>query len=94
MEEKKEEKEEEKKRFIPPHLHINLEFLDCAYLTTSMLQELPNLSENKFTIQKHVINKNFRKLIDQYDARGIQSLAQNSRDYIVFASRNLHKAQW
>lgn len=55
---------------------------------------MPNLSENKFTVQKHIINKNFRKLIDQYDARGIQSLAQNSRDYIVFASRNLHKANW
>lgn len=89
-----EDEMEEKKRFVPPHLHINLEFLDCAYLTTSMLQEVPNLSENKYMIHKHVINKNFRKLIDQYDARGIQSLAQNSRDYIVFASRNLHKAMW
>lgn len=55
---------------------------------------MPNLAENKFTIQKHTINKNFRKLMDQYDARGIQSLAQNSRDYIVFASRNLHQAKW
>lgn len=55
---------EEKKRFIPPHLHINLELLDCAYLTTSMLQEVPNLVENKFTIHKKVINKNFRKLMD------------------------------
>ena len=32
-----EEEMEEKKRYVPPHLHINLEFLDCAYLATSML---------------------------------------------------------
>lgn len=75
-------------------MHINLELLDCVYLTTSMLKEIPNLSENKLRIQKYVINKNFRKLMDQYDAKGIQYLAQNSRDYIVFASRSLNKADW
>ena len=41
---------EEKKRYIPPHLHVNLEFLDCVYMTTSMFLEIPNLSENKFTV--------------------------------------------
>jgi len=59
-----EEDLEEKKRYIPPHLHISMEVLDCVYMTTSMLQELPNMSENKFTIQKKVINRNFRKLIE------------------------------
>lgn len=89
-----EEEIEEKKRYIPPHMHINLELLDCVYLTTSMLQEIPNLTENKLNIQKHVINRNFRKLMDQYDAKGIQYLAQNSRDHIVFASRALHEGKW
>ena len=51
----------------PPHMHINLETLDCVYMTTSMLLEIPNISANKFTIQKKVISKNYRKLIDQYD---------------------------
>lgn len=60
---------------MPPHLHINLELLDCVYMTTSMLQEIPNLSENKFTVHKNVINRNFRKVMDQYDAKGIQFLA-------------------
>lgn len=45
-----EEEIEEKKRYIPPHMHINLELLDCVYLTTSMLQEIPNLTENKLNI--------------------------------------------
>ena len=85
---------EEKKRFVPPHLHINLELLDCVYMTTSMLLEIPNKSENKFTVHKNVINKNFRKVMDQYDAKGIQFLAQSSRDQIVFAARALHKTNW
>jgi len=85
-----EEELEEKKRFIPPHLQINLEVLDCVFMTTSMLLEIPNISQNKFTIKQNVISRNFRKLIDQYDSKGIQFMAQNSRDYIVFAARNLH----
>lgn len=56
---------------MPPHLHINLETLDSVYMTTSMFLEIPNISENRFNIQKSVISKNFRKLIDQYDQKGI-----------------------
>jgi translation initiation factor 3 subunit C len=89
-----EEEIEEKKRYIPPHLHANLELVDCVYMTTSMLLEVPNLSQNKFTIQKNVINRNFRKLIEQYDLKGIQFAAQNSRDFIVFASRFLSQSKW
>lgn len=63
-------------------------------MTTSMFLEIPNISTNKFTIQKNVISKNFRKLIDQYDQKGIQFLPQTSRDYVVFAARELHRSQW
>lgn len=89
-----EEEIEEKKRFIPPHLQINLEVIDCVYMTTSMLLEVPNISENRFDISKTVISRNFRKLIEQYDMKGMQFVAQNSRDHIVFAARQLHKSQW
>ena len=55
---------EEKKRQMPAHLHINLETLDCVYMTTSMFLEIPNITVNKFVVQRHVINKNFRKLME------------------------------
>ena len=94
QEKTREEEDEEKKRFIPPHLQINLEVIDCVYMTTSLLLEVPNISENKFNISKNVISRNFRKLIEQYDMKGMQFVAQNSRDHIVFAARHLHKSQW
>jgi len=59
-----------------------------------MLLEIPNISENKFDIQKKVISKNFRKLIEQYDLKGIQFAPQCSRDFIVFAARSLHQSKW
>jgi len=59
-----------------------------------MFLEIPNLSENKVEVQKNVISRNFRKLIEQYDQKGIQFSPQNSRDFIVFAARNLHQSKW
>lgn len=78
-----EEEIEEKKRMVPPHLQINLEQLESVYFTTSMMLEVLNISENKFTIQKRVISRNFRKLMEQYDSKGIQFVAQTNRDFIV-----------
>jgi hypothetical protein len=39
-----EEEIEEKKRYVPPHLQINLERLDAIYMTTSMMLEVVNVS--------------------------------------------------
>jgi len=89
-----EEEIEEKKRFMPPHLQLNLEQLDCVFMVTSMLQEVVNQVENKFTIAKKVISRNFRKLIDQYDSKGFQFVPSSNRDQIVAASRFLNKSQW
>ena len=89
-----EEDSDEKKLQRPAHLHINWETVECVYMATSMFLEIPNICANKFTIQKNVISKNFRKLIDQYDSKGIQFLPQTSRDYVVFAARELHRSNW
>jgi len=89
-----EEEIEEKKRFVPPHLQVNLELIECVFLITSMMLEVVNISENKFNIHKKVISRNFRKLIELYDQKGIQFVAQSNRDYIVQASRELHLSKW
>jgi len=89
-----EEEIEEKRRFTPPHLQINFEYVEVVYMTTSMLLEIPNISENKFTVQRDVISRNFRKLIEQYDQKGMQFVPQTSRDKIVEAARALHKSDW
>jgi translation initiation factor 3 subunit C len=63
-------------------------------MTTSLMLEVPNISENKYDIQRKVISRNFRKLIEQYDLKGIQFVAQSSRDFIVNAARHIHQSKW
>jgi hypothetical protein len=89
-----EEEIEEKKRFMPPHLHVSIETLDSVFLATSMFYEIPNMTQNKFNLNTKVQSRNFRRLIEQYDMKGIQFVPSSSRDFIVFASRNLHQSKW
>lgn len=89
-----EEEMEEKKRLVPAHLQINLDQLESVYFVTSMMLEVLNISENKFTIQKKVISRTFRKLMENYDSRGLQFVAQTNRDFVVHAARHLHQSNW
>ena len=38
----------EKQRQMPFHMHINLEMLECVYLTSAMLLEIPYMAAHEF----------------------------------------------
>ncbi|KAH8162527.1 hypothetical protein CIB48_g5726 [Xylaria polymorpha] len=54
----------EKQRQLPFHMHINLELLECVYLTCSMLLEIPLLAQTGSSpdIKKRVISKTYRRI--------------------------------
>jgi len=89
-----EQEKEELKRQIPYHMHINLQLLDCVYMISAMLLEIPNIAENQYLVNKRVISKNFKKLIDQYDTKAFQLAPENYRDNIVYAAKQLNKSNW
>lgn len=59
-----------------------------------MLLEIPNIAENQYSVNKKVISKNFKKLIDQYDSRAFYLAPENYRDNLVFAAKLLNKSDW
>lgn len=56
-------------------------------MITAMLLEIPNIAENQYSVNKKIISKNFKKLIDQYDSRAFYLAAENYRDNLVFAAK-------
>ena len=56
--------------------------------------EIPNIAENKYSVNKRIISKNFKKLIDIYDAKAFLLAAENYRDNLVFAAKQLNKSNW
>ncbi|KAK5997476.1 Eukaryotic translation initiation factor 3 subunit C [Cladobotryum mycophilum] len=59
----------EKQRQLPFHMHINLELLECVYLTCSMLLEIPLLAQTGSSpdIKKRVISKTYRRMLEYHE---------------------------
>jgi len=51
---------------MPAHMSINLQSLESIHYITSMLLEIPLLSENQHQMSRHVVSRQYRKLIVQY----------------------------
>jgi len=87
------EKEEEKRQ-IPFHMWINLQQLDCVYMITSMLLEIPNVAENQYIVNKKFMSRNFMKMIAQYEGKQVNLVPETYRDNIVMAAKWLNKSNW
>ncbi|KFH70132.1 hypothetical protein MVEG_04934 [Podila verticillata NRRL 6337] len=86
----------DRQRQLPFHMHINLELLECAYLTCSMLLEIPNMAsagvnpENR----KRVISKPFRRMLDYNSRQVFTGPPENTRDHIMGAAKALASGEW
>lgn len=90
-----EQEQEEKRRLIPAHMSMNLQTLESIHYITSMLIEIPMMSENQHSMKNMVVSKQYRRLIELYDNKQAFVLeAQQSKDHIVFAARALNKSDW
>ncbi|RHY04029.1 hypothetical protein DYB36_007429 [Aphanomyces astaci] len=84
----------EKRRQVPYHMHINLELLEVAHLTSAMLLEVPNMVLSRTQDRRRVISKAFRKLLEFHDRLVFAGPPENTRDHIVAAAKFLSQGQW
>jgi translation initiation factor 3 subunit C len=86
----------ERQRQLPFHMHINLELLECVYLTCSMLLEIPLLAQTgtSHDIKKRVISKTYRRLLEYHDRQLFTGPPENTRDHVMQASKALDKGEW
>lgn len=86
----------ERQRQLPFHQHINLELLECAYLTCSMLLEIPALAAagSSPTMKKYVISKTFRRMLEYHERQIFTGPPENTRDHVMQASKALAAGEW
>lgn len=86
----------ERQRQLPFHMHINLELLECVYLTCSMLLEIPLLAQvgSSPDIRKRVISKTYRRLLEYHERQIFTGPPENTRDYVMQASKALASGEW
>ncbi len=54
----------DKARQLPFHMHFNLDLLECVYLVSAMLLEVPNMALHVFDSRRKMISKQFRRLLE------------------------------
>ena len=86
----------ERQRQLPFHMHINLELLECVYLTCSMLLEIPLLAQTGSSpdIRKRIISKTFRRMLEYTERQVFQGPPENTRDHVMQASKALASGDW
>ncbi|KAJ3137002.1 Translation initiation factor 3 subunit c, partial [Irineochytrium annulatum] len=84
----------EKSRQLPFHMHINLELLECVYLTCSMLLEVPNMAAHAHDSRRKIISKPFRRMLDYNERQVFLGPPENTRDHVMGASRALSMGEW
>ncbi|KAF2860342.1 hypothetical protein K470DRAFT_258104 [Piedraia hortae CBS 480.64] len=86
----------ERQRQLPFHMHINLELLECVYLTCSMLLEVPTLAQagSAPDVKKRVVSKSYRRMLEYHERQTFTGPPENTRDYVMHASKALAAAEW
>ncbi|KAG0366987.1 eukaryotic translation initiation factor 3 subunit 8 [Gamsiella multidivaricata] len=86
----------ERQRQLPFHMHINLELLECVYLTCSMLLEIPSMAAANThpELRKRVISKPFRRMLDYNSRQVFSGPPENTRDHIMGAAKALANGEW
>lgn len=86
----------ERQRQLPFHMHINLELLECVYLTCSMLLEIPLLAQvgSSPDIRKRVISKSYRRMLEYHERQIFTGPPENTRDHVMQASKALAQGEW
>ena len=86
----------ERQRQLPFHMHINLELLECVYLTCSMLLEIPTLAQagSSPDLKKRVISKSYRRMLEYNERQIFTGPPENTRDHVMQASKALAAGEW
>jgi translation initiation factor 3 subunit C len=74
-------------KHLPFHMHINLELIECIYLISAMLIEIPSTG-------KHFISKHFYILMQQAERQLICGPPESMREHIVAACRSMKTGDW
>lgn len=89
-----EQEKMERRRQIPFHKHINLDLLECVYLVSSMLLEIPDVAANEFSVRKKMISRLFYNQLRKSEEQPLVGLPETTREHVVAASKAMRVGNW
>ncbi|XP_075238234.1 eukaryotic translation initiation factor 3 subunit c [Lycorma delicatula] len=90
----KEQEKVEKQRQMPFHMHINLELLECVYLVSAMLIEIPYMAAHEFDARRRMISKTFYQQLRSSERQSLVGPPESMREHVVAASKAMRNGNW
>ncbi|GIY08831.1 eukaryotic translation initiation factor 3 subunit C [Caerostris extrusa] len=84
----------EKRRQIPFHKHINLEMLECVYLVSAMLLEIPYMAAHELEGRRRMISKSFHHQLRNSERQPLVGPPESMREHVVAASKAMRIGNW
>jgi len=84
----------EKARQMPFHMHINLELLECVYLVSAMLIEIPYLSAHEYDARRRMISKSYYQQLRSSERQALVGPPESMREHVVAASKAMRNGDW
>jgi translation initiation factor 3 subunit C len=94
MERSSEQEKIEKQRQMPFHMHINLELLECVYLVSAMLMEIPYMAAHEFNARRRLISKSFHHQLKVSERQAVVGPPESMREHVVAAARAMRNGKW
>ncbi|CAH0388781.1 unnamed protein product [Bemisia tabaci] len=90
----KEQEKVEKQRQMAFHMHINLELIECVYLVSAMLTEIPYMAAHEFDARRRMISKTFYQLLRTSERQSLIGPPETMREHIIAASKAMRNGNW
>uniref|UniRef100_A0A4X1UDH9 Eukaryotic translation initiation factor 3 subunit C n=1 Tax=Sus scrofa TaxID=9823 RepID=A0A4X1UDH9_PIG len=95
LQERNQEQEKvERRRQVPFHLHINLELLECVYLVSAMLLEIPYMAAHESDARRRMISKQFHHQLRVGERQPLLGPPESMREHVVAASKAMKMGDW
>lgn len=90
----REQEKIEKQRQMPFHMHVNLELLECVYLVSAMLIEIPYMAAHEFDARRRMISKTFYQNLRASERQALVGPPESMREHVVAAARAMRHGDW
>lgn len=84
----------EKQRQMPFHMHINLELLECVYLVSAMLLEIPYMAAHEFDARRRMISKTFYQQLRSSERQSLVGPPESMREHVVAGAKAMRCGNW
>lgn len=75
-------------------MHINLELLECVYLVSAMLIEIPYMAAHEFDARRRMISKTFYQQLRSSERQSLVGPPESMREHVVAAAKAMRNGNW